>query len=91
MTPQDLNNQLNKISFTKHLIRCSITAAIFMVLFRALSLISTLEQVVSMLYWWIGFDLLFGYFCDAKVYYLRSALSYCTIALTFCVLQLLSH
>ena len=87
----DVYTQLNSISFTKHFFRCTVTICSIVILFKILHIALSLEDVKCMLFFMVGFDILFSFISKANAYYLRSALSYCMINLTFCLLQILSH
>lgn len=88
MLPKNFNDELNKISFTRHLFRVGITFSLFIVLFKYIGLIKDIRETLNMLYWCLGWDILLSRFSSAKVYYLRSALAYCTIGLMLCGIQI---
>lgn len=90
MTPQEFHKSLDNVSLTRHVLRCTITFGIVMIIFKKLFNINvTTQDINMMLFWMIGWDFMLSYLRPVKAYYLRSALSYCIIGLLFQIFQVI--
>lgn len=88
MDQQEMNKFADNIPLVWHMVFCLVFLGIILSLFKLFGDV-TIIDVNRLIYWCVGFNVVMSYLRQIKVYYLRIALSYCIISLSFNLLHML--